>query len=57
MSYSVFLGAPLIPLPPKAADEKTLCEHKWKEPVKAPVAQRPCDIGLFSDDSKQGDLF
>lgn len=57
MSYSVFLGAPLIPLPPKAADEKRVAERKWQEPAKAPAPQRPCDIGLFSDDSKQGDLF
>lgn len=47
----------LIPLPPKAIDEKTIAERNWNEPVKAPVAQRPCDVGLFSDDSKQRELF
>jgi hypothetical protein len=39
-----------------AADQKTIAERKWSAPVKAPKPQKPCDIGLFSDDANQLDL-
>lgn len=40
-----------------AADEKTVAERQWDAPNLAPKPQKPCDIGLFSDDSKQTELF
>jgi hypothetical protein len=40
-----------------AADQKTVAERQWQKPTLAPKPQAPCDIGLFSDDSKQKDLF
>jgi hypothetical protein len=52
---------PPAPLPallnPLAADQRALAERLWSAPVLAPAPQKPCDVGLFSDDSKQGDLF
>lgn len=47
----------LIPLPPKERDEKTIAERKWQAPAIAPKPQKPLDIGLFSDDSKQEEMF
>ena len=41
----------------RAADEKVIAERKWHRPLKPGTEQRPCDIGLFSDDSKQRELF
>jgi hypothetical protein len=41
----------------KAADEKIVAERKWQSGLKPRVAQEPCDVGMFSDDSKQADLF
>jgi hypothetical protein len=46
-----------IPLNPRAQDEKTVADRKWSAPLKPPVAQKPCDTGLFSDDSKQTEMF
>lgn len=43
--------------PAKAANEKTVAERQWSKPKLAPKPQQPCDVGLFSDDSKQTDLF
>ena len=28
-----------------------------EQPIKAPVNQKPCDVGLFSDDHLQTELF
>ena len=42
---------------PHAADEKTIAERKWQAPLKPKAEQKACDLGLFSDDSKQIDLF
>jgi hypothetical protein len=47
----------LFRFPPKAQDEKVVAERKWREGLKAPVAQKACDIGLFSDDANQEELF
>jgi hypothetical protein len=40
-----------------AADQKVVAERAWRAPSKAPAAQAACDVGLFSDDAKQADLF
>jgi hypothetical protein len=40
-----------------ATDQKTVAERKWKEGLKPAVAQKPCDVGLFSDDANQKELF
>jgi len=39
-----------------ATDQKTIAERKWRAPTVAPAEQKPCDVGLFSDDAKQTDL-
>jgi hypothetical protein len=44
-------------LNPRAVDEKTVAERKWTAPLKPKAEQRACDLGLFSDDSKQTELF
>jgi hypothetical protein len=49
--------SPLGVLNPRNVDEKTVAERKWQAPKKAPADQKPCDVGLFSDDSKQRELF
>lgn len=50
--------APLgLRLAPKAQDEKTVAERKWREGIKPPVAQKPCDEGLFGDSHLQRELF
>jgi hypothetical protein len=41
----------------RATDEKTVAERRWRERTQARVAQAPCDVGLFSDDAKQSELF
>ena len=46
-----------LPVNPRSVDERTVAERKWRAPVKAPANQKPCDVGLFSDDSKQKELF
>jgi hypothetical protein len=40
-----------------ALDQKTSAQRRWRESARPDVAQRPCDLGLFSDDSMQTDLF
>jgi hypothetical protein len=42
--------------PTAAANEKTLAERKWQAPTRPAKPQKPCDIGLFSDDHLQLDL-
>ena len=42
--------------PRQASNEKTVAERQWQAGKLAPVAQKPCDHGLFSDDAKQIDL-
>ena len=42
---------------PRATDEKTVAERAWRAPLKPPAEQKACDLGLFSDDSKQRELF
>jgi hypothetical protein len=39
-----------------ATDQKTIAERKWRASIRAPKAQLPCDIGLFSDERDQLDL-
>jgi hypothetical protein len=51
------IGAPVGVFNPRSVDEKAVAEHKWQSPTLAPKPQAPCDIGLFSDDSKQKELF
>jgi hypothetical protein len=41
----------------RAKDEKTVAERKWLAPIKPAKAQQPCDIGLFSDDMDQVEMF
>jgi hypothetical protein len=40
-----------------ATDQKTVAERAWRAPSKAPAPQQPCDVGLWSDDAKQAELF
>jgi hypothetical protein len=42
---------------PRNVDEKTVAERKWTAPLKPKAEQTACDLGLFSDDSKQTELF
>jgi hypothetical protein len=44
-------------LPAKSTDEKTVAERKWRDGLKPNKPQAACDVGLFSDDSKQDELF
>lgn len=46
----------IIPLNPRATDDKTVAERKWAAGLKPAKPQQPCDIGLFSDDANQLDL-
>jgi hypothetical protein len=46
----------MIPLNPRASDEKTVAERKWQAGLKPAKPQLPADIGLFSDDHLQLDL-
>lgn len=41
----------------QAADEKVVAERQWRSPLKVPAPQQPCDIGIFSDDMLQKELF
>lgn len=43
-------------LNPLASDQRTICERAWVAPVRAPVRQLPCDVGLFGDERLQMDL-
>lgn len=42
---------------PLASDQKTIAERQWQASSKAPAPQQAYDVGLFSDDSKQTELF
>ncbi len=46
-----------LKMPAKATDEKTIADRKWSAPLKPKAEQKACDLGLFSDDSKQSELF
>ena len=46
----------MIPLNPRATDERTIAERKWRAPLRASANQLPADVGLFSDDADQLDL-
>ena len=46
----------LIRLNEIAKDQKTVAKRQWQKPTPAPAPQKPCDIGLFSDDHLQLDL-
>lgn len=52
-----YARAAMIPLNPRATDEKTIAERKWLAPIKPAKPQQPCDIGLFSDDMDQVEMF
>lgn len=39
-----------------ATDAKAVAEREWHAPLKPPKSQKPCDVGLFSDDAAQLDL-
>lgn len=41
---------------PLNEDERQLAEQRWRARMLAPSNQKPCDIGLFSDDMRQLDL-
>lgn len=43
--------------PSRASNEKTVAERQWQGRKLAPAPQKPCDHGLFSDDSRQSELF
>ena len=49
--------APLGVFSPRNADEKIIAERTWRAPMKPKAEQKACDLGLFSDDSKQRELF
>jgi hypothetical protein len=51
-----FLSSLPLELRPIAQDQRDVAEQQWKAPRLAPTNQKPCDHGLFSDDSKQTDL-
>lgn len=40
----------------QSADQRTAAEREWRAPLKPPAPQKPCDVGLFSDDADQLDL-
>ena len=46
----------MIPLNPRATDEKTIAERKWRAPLRASTNQLPADVGLFGDEHLQMDL-
>lgn len=39
-----------------ADDQKVVAERKWRAGLKPAKPQKPCDVGLFSDDAAQLDL-
>jgi hypothetical protein len=51
------MGSVMIPLNPRATDEKTIAERKWQSGLKPSKPQQPCDVGLFSDDMDQVEMF
>lgn len=38
------------------ADQKAIAEWRWMHGLKPAKPQKPCDVGLFSDDAAQLDL-
>lgn len=46
----------LLKLNRLATDQRTIAERKWQAGLKPGKPQKPCDIGLFSDDADQLDL-
>ena len=46
----------MIPLKPRATDERTIAERKWAAPKLAAKPQLACDVGLFGDEHLQMDL-
>jgi hypothetical protein len=38
-------------------DAKTVAERKWQAGLKPAKPQQPCDVGLFSDDMDQVEMF
>lgn len=49
-------GMTPLGLKPIGQDQRTIAERKWQGRTLAPKPQEACDIGLFSDDCKQGEL-
>ena len=47
----------IVPLNPIRTDQKTVAERKWSSGLKPNKPQQACDVGLFSDDSKQTSMF
>ena len=47
----------MIPLNPRASDEKTVAERKWQAGLKPAKPQQPCDVGLFGDEMDQVEMF
>lgn len=37
--------------------QRELAERRAALPLRPKAEQRPCDLGLFSDDAQQGELF
>ena len=48
--------ADLVPLNPRATDERTIAERKWAAPIRASKPQQPCDHGIFGDEKDQLEL-
>ena len=46
----------MIPLNPRATDERTIAERKWRAPKLTAKPQLPCDHGMFGDEKDQLDL-
>ena len=42
---------------PKNEDERTLAQRQWLASLRPKQEQRACDVGLFSDEHKQAELF
>jgi hypothetical protein len=54
MAKSRFDGQSVLPCTP--ADMAGMLRRKAEAPILAPKPQKPCDIGLFSDEADQLDL-
>ena len=50
--YRVMIGLARI-----ADDQKMMAERKWQSGLKPTQPQIPCDVGLFSDDMNQVEMF
>ncbi|HWX30134.1 MAG TPA: hypothetical protein VNZ53_22190 [Steroidobacteraceae bacterium] len=46
----------MIPLNPRASDEKTVAERKWQAGLKPAKPQLPMDVGMFGDSMNQLEL-